>query len=105
MLVHSEWAAIKVGIMRENTKRLAHHRAQGWALIEQWDGLEPDSAFVAEQAVLDYWRERGIPGAVAGAEMPQGGSSETAPVDLVDLAETRRVIALALARAPIADAP
>jgi len=97
LLVHEDLQAIKVGVMREHTLRLDQHRRYGWAVIETWDNLTPESAFSAEQAVIAIWRAEGIPDAVPAELMPQGGSSETAPLDLVDLARARDTIAAIVA--------
>ena len=67
--------------------------------MDTWDGLDADTAYAAEQAVLALWRDEGIPDAVPAERMPQGGSTETAPLDLVDLARTRAVIAATIAAA------
>lgn len=88
LLTHSEWAAVKIGIARERTGRVEDHRRGGWAAFRLWDGLEPELAFQAEQAVLRSWRIAGIPDAVSRELMPQGGHTETAPMDIVDLART-----------------
>jgi recombinational DNA repair protein (RecF pathway) len=92
LLVNEPLRALKVGIMRQHSQRLEEHLRNGWRLIDAWRDLDPPVAFGAEQAVLAAWRTAGIPDAVTREEMPQGGHSETAPIDLVDLAQTRAII-------------
>lgn len=92
LVIHEPLRAVKVGVMRQNSRRLKHHLRNGWRLLNAWRDLEPSRAFAAEQAVLVAWRNAGIPDAVPREEMPHGGHSETAPIDLVDLAKTRAII-------------
>ena len=92
LLVHQALRAYKVGVMREHTPRIDQHRRNGWAVIQTWPGLTPQAAYDAEQAAIALWRDSGAPDAVAAELMPQGGSSETAHIDLVDLALTRAAI-------------
>ena len=101
LLVNEHWNAVKVGIMRADTHRLTEHRRHGWTVIETWERLTPETAYAAEQSVLSMWRTKGIPDAVAAENMPQSGHTETAPLDLVDLAHVRDVINGVIAAAAV----
>jgi hypothetical protein len=103
LLTHDAYGAVKVGIMRDRSPRLRHHKADGWTQLDKWSGLTMQQAYDGEQAVLHLWRSAGIPDAVPRAQMPHGGASETAPLDLVDLARTRDVIAATIASAELQD--
>lgn len=96
LMTHPELHAVKVGIgvaQRGRMQRLASHRAQGWLLHRAWmDLASPEAAFLAEQAVLQQWRRQGISPAVSQAGMPQGGHTETAPLDRVDMAALEALI-------------
>jgi recombinational DNA repair protein (RecF pathway) len=100
LIAHPPLGALKIGIAREHTTRIEDHRKLGWSVINTWPGVDPEIAFRAEKNVLDYWRSDGIPDAVSRADMPQGGHTETAPLDLVDLARTRLIVEATLAREP-----
>lgn len=90
---HSGHRAIKIGISKSNGNRLFRHTKRGWNTLNTWqDDVTVDIAFAVEAKVLDAWRTAGIPAAVSRGAMPQGGYTETAPMDLVDLAQTRRLI-------------
>lgn len=92
LLVNETLGALKIGIMRDHSNRIDHHQRNGWRLVDAWRDLDLATAHTAEQAVLAAWRNSGIPDAVTREDMPQGGWSETAPLDLVDLARTRAVV-------------
>jgi hypothetical protein len=92
LMHHPMWRAIKVGVAREHTDRIGQHQRNGWVVMRVWSGLTPDTAYAAEQAVISAWRSDGIPDAVPAEDMPQSGWTETAPLDLVDIARTRALI-------------
>jgi hypothetical protein len=102
LISHKEYGAIKIGVTRERTVRLQDHLRHGWEVMNVWRGLQPELAFQAEQAVLRMWRSEGIPDAVARGLMPNRGHSETASLDLVDLARTRSLVVRMLAVDPAA---
>lgn len=93
LILHPLYSALKVGIAAAHGQRIARHRRRGWVLIDEWTGMNGSTAVHAETEVLRAWRSAGIPEGVLSGDMPQGGFSETAPLDLVDLAETRRIVA------------
>lgn len=100
LLVHADFGAVKIGVTRQRTTRLNDHLRAGWSVLDVWRDLDPELAFQAEQAVLRMWRKEGIPDAVAREFMPNGGHTETAALDLVDIARTRAVVdGLCMARA------
>jgi hypothetical protein len=93
LVASEEWRAVKIGIARQGReRRLDTHRARGWRVLETWDDLEPEVAWRAERRVLADWRALGIPDAVPRQAMPSGGWTETAPIDLVDLARLRQLV-------------
>ena len=98
---NSDFAAVKIGVTREGTRttRLGKHERNGWQLLRTWTHPDPEVIFDIEQAILRDWRDAGIPEAVAPEQMPQGGSTETAPAHLVDVEELDATITRAL-RAP-----
>ncbi|MGC3862365.1 hypothetical protein ACPSM1_19525 [Micromonospora chersina] len=88
---------MKIGIAAAHRQRIKRHVRRGWKILNEWANVKGSAANAAERAVLHAWRAAGIPDAVPASDMPQGGQTETAPLDLVDLAETRRIVESALA--------
>jgi len=92
LVTHSGYQAVKIGIGAAHRKRIQQHKKYGWETLEEWSGFNGITAYAAEGAVLRAWRSAGIPAAVTASDMPQAGYTETAPMDLVDLAEVRRIV-------------
>jgi hypothetical protein len=79
--------------------RVRQHRKYGWELVRRWDFDLGADAREVEQAVLRWWRDDlGVSDAVPKADMPQGGSTETASLLWVDVDETIRRVELETAR-------
>lgn len=92
LMYHSLHRSVKIGVAAAHRKRINRHRQHGWTLLASWSAMNAATAFAAEAAVLRLWRSKGIPDAVPAADMPQRGHTETAPLDLVDLAVTRQLV-------------
>jgi len=92
LVAHSGYRAIKIGVGAAHRKRIQQHEKNGWETLKEWSGFNGITAYAAEGAVLCAWRTAGIPAAVTASDMPQAGYTETAPMDLVDLAEVRRIV-------------
>lgn len=95
VVTHDKLGAAKVGIGGADLGRLYKHTRHGWKSIAVIRA--PGTvAVVTERAVLRWWREElCLPVYLGPAEMPQGGWTETAELDEVDIAETvRRVKSL-----------
>lgn len=93
LLMHVHYAAVKVGVTGRDSARLPIHERHGWTLVQQWPTQEGATALRIERQVLRWWRgDLGAPTAVPSDLMPQGGASETAPIDLVDLTATADMI-------------
>jgi hypothetical protein len=92
LVTHSGYQAVKIGIGAAHRKRIQQHKKYGWETLEEWTGFNGITAYAAETAVLRAWRSAGIPAAVTAFDMPQAGYTETAPMDVVDLAEVRRIV-------------
>lgn len=78
LIRHYGLNALKIGVASDGSKRLDEHLSQGWILRASWPFGDLTDAFVAEEAVLDRWRNLyGTPPALARSDMPQGGWTET----------------------------
>jgi DNA-directed RNA polymerase subunit RPC12/RpoP len=91
-LVHAELRAVKVGVGKAAGNRLRVLGRTGWKPICVWTDLEASVAFRVEVQTLAWWRSQGISDFVHQDLMPDGGHTETAAADEVDIAETRRFI-------------
>lgn len=83
-------SALKIGIGKEGSDRLINHKLNGWVPLKVWNEIAVDVARAAEARVLRNWRKAGIPVACTKEQMPQGGWTETVPLDMVDIAKVRR---------------
>ncbi len=92
LISHQNYRAIKIGIGAAHQGRVKQHEKHGWNTVHVWSGIDGVTAYTVERMVLDTWRTAGIPTAVSRSAMPQGGFTETAPMGLVDLVKTRRLI-------------
>lgn len=91
-LVHPAYRAVKIGIAAAHRQRIARHERHGWRVLNEWHRVDGATAAAAETAVLRAWRKVGVPDAVPASDMPQGGHTETAPLDLVDIAQVRLLV-------------
>ena len=85
LLTHEAWDAVKIGVSSKPETRLRELGSLGWQVHHLFDGLPPEVAHTVEQHILGDWTARGVRGAVAKAQMPFGGYTETAPREAVDL--------------------
>ncbi len=75
---HAELQAIKVGIAAAGSRRLATHAANGWAVVQTWDGLTGAQARSIEARILTWWRhDLDLEAPLAAGDMPQTGHTET----------------------------
>jgi hypothetical protein len=88
LISHQALHAVKIGITGTSGIRLKKHRKYGWH--ELTTVLVPGQiAMDIEADILDWWRtDLGLLPFLRPAQMPQGGSSETADLQAIDLAAT-----------------
>ena len=87
----SDPAALKVGITNFDSTgdRIGQHETHGWELVEIWDFVSGEQAQIIEKRVLAWWRQDlQAPAALEEWQLPQGGCTETASLELVGLQET-----------------
>lgn len=84
--------AIKIGIGGSNRLRINQHLKYEWFLLSTWTVPSGLIAVKGESMVLRNWRLSNIPTALTNKQMPQGGYTETAPLHLVNIPNTRRLI-------------
>lgn len=98
------WMALKVGVTNQGSRRLTEHQRHGWTVWRAhgsvciWSVDTGRQAMTAEKAVLEHWRQiLHAPPALAAADMPQSGASETALLVHVDPDDAAAFIARAVA--------
>lgn len=99
LIENEDLEAVKVGITGIDRiyDRVQIHVANGWSLIGKWETSSGYTAMSVEDVILRFWREDlELPIAADPDEMPQGGWTETAPLQQTDLAATIRLLELAL---------
>jgi hypothetical protein len=84
----------KVGIASGDGQRLDAHRRYGWATEHLIERLPAGVDARVERAVLAWVRSKGARVAVAAADMPQNGSSETFLLTEADIDSVRERINL-----------
>jgi Zn finger protein HypA/HybF involved in hydrogenase expression len=73
-----ELRASKIGIAESSSDRIDLHIRHGWRVVKVWQFKTGELAGVAENAVLDFFRnELKLPPFLGPSDMPQGGYSET----------------------------
>jgi len=81
-------SALKVGVTSEvaRNSRLKAHADKGWTLVDSRHIKSGEIAEILEAAVLTWWRsDLSLPTVTTRTDMPQGGWTETAPEELVDV--------------------
>lgn len=97
LVAHTGFGAVKVGVSEPAGSRIAHHRRQGWQLVAAFLVTARAAASI-EADILNGWRRAGLRAVLGAAQMPQGGWTETAAADGIDLAaDVARACELALA--------
>ena len=99
LIENEDLEAVKVGITGTDRiyDRVQIHVANGWSLIGKWETGSGYTAMSVEELILRFWREDlELPIAADPDEMPQGGWTETAPLQQTDLEATIRLLELAL---------
>lgn len=91
LLRHDAWAAVKVGIAKDDSTRLQNMAYDGWTVMATFRAVGAH-ARAAERAVLQVWRSKGIGEGVPAELMRFGGHTETAPACLVDLDHAAGII-------------
>lgn len=92
LVEHDRLKAVKVGItsLAARTDRIRSHTNQGWRPVQFWSVASLRIARNVEQAVISWWRyELGIEPALTTKQMPQGGHTETASLNRVDLEQIK----------------
>ena len=75
---NEELWALKIGVASEGSERVEDHERHGWTLLASWGFRHLTDALIAEELVLDRWRNLyGQPPVVSRSRMPQGGHTET----------------------------
>jgi hypothetical protein len=73
-----ELGASKIGIAESSSDRIDLHIRHGWRVVKVWQFKTGELAGVAENAVLDFFRnELKLPPFLGPSDMPQGGYTET----------------------------
>jgi hypothetical protein len=90
LLKHSAWGALKVGITKNEGKRLHQHERSGFVLVQTWQCPTGKAAYEVEQEVLRHWHEDlNCP---KGGFLPKGlkgaGHTETASTRKVGIKRT-----------------
>ncbi len=90
LLKHSAWGALKVGITKNEGRRLHEHERSGFVLVQTWQCPTGKAAYEVEQEVLRHWHEDlNCP---KGGFLPKGlkgaGHTETASTRKVGLKRT-----------------
>ncbi len=89
LVAHHEHKAVKIGM---GADRVKVHASRGWTILLEVMFPNRGKASKAESTILQTWRDRGIPYGLTAADMPQGGYTETAPSNLVDIEEVMGII-------------
>jgi len=98
LIAHVELSAVKVGIARRDSNRVANWERRGWQVIGNWVLDDGADATDIEGRVLDAWRSSNLPIALEPRDVGNlGGHTETAPLWAVDLDETIARIEQAIA--------
>jgi hypothetical protein len=88
LITHTAYKAAKVGVGDTPGTRLAEHSRRGWQLVAMFQ-VTAQTAIEIEAGVLHWWRsELGLPPHLVRDQMPQGGWTETAALNSIDLAAT-----------------
>ncbi|WP_159424640.1 hypothetical protein [Streptomyces sp. TLI_053] len=95
LIVHRALGAVKIGIAKAGSRRLALHAAQRWEEIIQIQLIGRDARAV-ERAVLQKWARLGLPYGVSPTDMPHAGYTETVSLSARSEAEVRDDLARAL---------
>ncbi len=92
LITHTEYDAVKIGIMNEGNSRLALHQRHGWRIVTTVRA-PGEVAEAIECEILTWWRVGlCLPRWLGREEMPQGGWTETVAACDVDLGATMRRI-------------
>ena len=85
--------ALKIGVTREDSNRLEQHYDHGWVLRDIWRFESLTDAFLAEELVLDRWRNLYRCGPwLTRQQVPQGGWTETIKWTAASELEVRRFV-------------
>ncbi len=88
LMANTYLGAVKIGVARVGVDRIDQHERHGWTVVFIWSFDTGAEARDIEQTILDSWRTvEGLPDGVSADDMPQNGSTETAPLGLVNLSE------------------
>ena len=91
LLLHLERRAAKVGISTKLAKasRIDSHVRRGWTYLYDWSTPTGRQAQIIEQNILDWWEDAmGSMPFFAQDDMPEGGYTETASLDIIDIGLT-----------------
>ena len=78
LIEQPELRASKIGIAEYSSDRIDLHIRHGWRVVKVWQFKTGELAGVAENAVLDFFRnELKLPPFLSPSDMPQGGYTET----------------------------
>lgn len=96
LITHAKLGAAKVGVADTSGLRLAQHRRAGWQIAAVFS-VAAGRAAAVEAAMLEGWRQAGMPSCLTRSQMPQGGWTETVKLERLDLAaEVTRLCKLAV---------
>jgi len=84
IVVHAELNVFKVGV-GTSAARLAQHSSQNFLLYRLWDVDSADKALEAEQEVIHWLRDAGVPPASKPGDLKYRGWTETASSNVVPI--------------------
>lgn len=96
LMAHTGYSAVKIGIAKDGSRRVALHAGKGWVLHSQVAMLGAQARAV-ESHVLSAWSALSLPYGMSPENMPYAGFTETVSLESRSLAEAQQDLRRALA--------